>query len=133
VTTHGIAAIAFGFGFVAGLRTMIALAAVAFERRALVYAAIASVAAVAELIADKLPKTPSRLVPRMLLFRCVIGAVCGYVVMGGVWSVVIGIAGALAGSYAGAAFRRTFTSRSAAFFEDGVALGLAAFLAAMSR
>jgi uncharacterized membrane protein len=133
VTLLETAAIAFGFGFVAGLRTMIALAGVAFERRAFVYAAFASVAAVAELIADKLPKTPSRLIPRMLLFRCIVGAVCGYLVMGGVWSVILGIAGALAGSYAGAAYRRAFTSLSAALVEDAAAIGVAGLLATLSR
>ena len=126
-------AIAFGFGFVAGLRSMVALTAVAVEQRRFVYAAIACVAAIGELIADKLPRTPSRLMPPALAFRCVIGAICAFVVMGGMWSVIIGVAGALAGSYSGAAFRRTFTSLSAAFAEDAAAIGVAAVVVAMSR
>jgi len=118
-------ALAFGIGFVAGLRSMTAPAAVAITKGTPILAAILIAGALVELVFDKLPKTPSRLRPPTLLFRCISGAGSAFFLVGGIPSVLLGLAGALAGSYGGAIFRRAFTGLPAAFAEDAVAIALA--------
>src|SRR6266436_1351119 len=84
--------LAFLIGVIAGLRSLTAPAVVSWAARLgwlklentwlafLGYAAapyILSVLAIAELIADKLPKTPSRKAPPGFAARLVTGALCG--------------------------------------------------------
>src|SRR5712671_3159322 len=84
--------LAFFIGVIAGLRSLTPPAAVSWAARLgwlhlentslafLGYAAapyVFSVLAVGELIADKLPKSPSRKAPMGLLARIVTGALCG--------------------------------------------------------
>jgi uncharacterized membrane protein len=86
------AILAFLIGVVAGLRSMTAAAAVSWAARLgwlhlegtglafLGYAAtpyILSLAAIGELVTDKLPKTPSRKAPPSFIARVVSGVLCG--------------------------------------------------------
>jgi uncharacterized membrane protein len=92
--------------------------------------------AIGELVNDKLPKTPSRLVPPQFIARIVTGAMCGLAIgLSGnkmIIGAVAGIIGALAGTFGGAK-ARSFLARTfgrdlpAALLEDAVALGIAAF------
>src|ERR1700675_1832272 len=102
---------AFLIGLIAGFRALTAPAAVSWAARLgwlhlentwlafLGFAAtpyVISVLAIGELIADKLPKTPSRKAPAPCVARIVIGALCGAAV-GASAQVLIGglLAGAL--------------------------------------
>jgi len=123
--TVAIAAVALGIGVVAGLRSMIAPAAAAIADRASVLAALLVLAAVGESIVDKLPRTPSRLLPPTLLWRCIAGAASAFFLAGGPLAAALGLVGALAGSYGGAAFRRRFPGFGPALLEDCLAVGLA--------
>ncbi|HSJ47201.1 MAG TPA: DUF4126 family protein [Euzebyales bacterium] len=95
-----------------------------------------ALAAVGELLADKRPETPSRLDPGPFLGRLSLGATAGAGVasafgrsriLGG----VLGIAGAAAGSYAGARYRALAAERTEvpdvvwAIAEDAAAITLA--------
>jgi uncharacterized membrane protein len=78
---------------------------------------IFTVCAIGELIADKLPKTPKRTAPAPLIFRLVMGALCGVVLaaaghaaMG--LGIVFGAIGALIGSFGGYLVRHALTSRA---------------------
>ena len=92
--------------------------------------------AIGELVNDKLPKTPSRLIPPQFITRIVTSALCGLAIgfsgNGMIIGLVAGIIGAVAGTFAGAK-ARTFLSKTfgrdlpAALLEDAVALGIAAF------
>ena len=84
-----------------------------------------------ELVADKLPSTPSRLQPPVLGSRAVAGGLCGLVVArrAGAPRAVPVVAGALAAvgaSVAGVRWRTAHPGVQAALAEDAVALGLAA-------
>jgi uncharacterized membrane protein len=99
---------------------------------------VLSLAAAGELVADKLPSTPSRLIPRALGARLATGAVVGALAVGSVdkrtlaVASAVGVAGAAAGSYAGATYRRVLPARTHspdlpwALSEDAIAAGLAA-------
>jgi uncharacterized membrane protein len=126
-------AIAFFIGFVAGLRSMTAPAAVAIERRSWVLSTIFILVAAVELVFDKLPRTPSRLQAPPLAARCISGAACAFFLAGGIGSAALGMLGALAGSYGGAAFRARFPGLPAALVEDAVAVGLALCLVGLSQ
>lgn len=133
-------------GIIAGLRTMTAPAAVSWG----VYlgwvpvggawaafmghwiaVAVFSIAAIAELIADQLPSTPSRKVPQQFGARIVTGALSGAVIgatagltLGGL---VAGAIGAVLGTYGGAEARARMATafsedRPAALIEDAVAI-----------
>jgi len=141
----------FVLGVVTGLRSQLGLAALAWsepasgrETRALRLLrstpgrGLTSVGAAAELVADKLPSTPSRLDPQNLAFRLLAGAGVGALAVNstdrrtvGVASAV-GLAGAAAGTYAGAYYRKLLPARTRtpdllwAVGEDAVAAGLAA-------
>jgi uncharacterized membrane protein len=91
--------------------------------------------AIGELVNDKLPKTPSRLVPPQFLARIVTGALCGLAIglshNGMIIGLMAGVAGAVAGTFGGAKARgflaRTFgRDLLAALLEDAVALGIGA-------
>jgi uncharacterized membrane protein len=109
-------ALAFLIGVIAGLRSLTAPAAVSWAARFgwlhlensplefLGYAAapyVFSVLAIAELIADKLPKTPSRKAPPGFVARVVTGALCGsaFGVIG--QSLIVGLIAGLIGSIVG--------------------------------
>jgi uncharacterized membrane protein len=120
--------VAFGIGVVAGLRSMIAPAAVAIAKGAPILAIVLVAGALAEIVFDKLPKTPSRLRPPTLLFRCISGAGSAFFLTGTIVSAVFGLLGALAGSYGGAAFRRAVPGLPAAFVEDVATIALASLV-----
>ncbi len=116
--------LAFLIGVIAGLRSMTAPAMVSWAARLgwihlegtwlafLGFAAtpyILTVLAIGELIADKLPKTPSRKAPPGFITRIVTGGLSGAALgvaaqswMGGL---VAGVAGAVAGTFGGYEFR----------------------------
>ena len=97
---------------------------------------ILTLLAIAELVNDKLPKTPSRLIPPQFIARIVTGTLCGIAIglsrNGMIIGLMAGIAGAVAGTLGGAkvrsllakAFRRDLP---AALLEDAIAVGIAAF------
>jgi len=73
--------------------------------------------AVAELIADKLPKTPARTAPLRLIARVVLGCLCGVALAisaGGKLLVpaIVGIVGALIGTFGGYNTRHTLVFRA---------------------
>jgi uncharacterized membrane protein len=134
-------------GVVAGLRTMTAPTAVSWAAHLgwldlrdtwlafLGYAWtpwIMSALAIAELVADQLPSTPSRTVPMQFGARVVSGALSGAAVGAAAGSVggglVAGIVGAVAGTLGGHALRARLAAafgsdRPAAFIEDAAAIG----------
>ena len=142
---------AFLIGTASGLRALIGLAAVSwavhFGILPLDHAWLAwlgyaftpyilTLMAIGEIVNDKLPKTPSRLMPPQFITRILMSALCGLVI--GLSSnrmiigVVAGIIGAVAGTFGGAKARsllaRTFgRDLPAALLEDVVALGITAF------
>jgi uncharacterized membrane protein len=97
---------------------------------------ILTLVAIGELINDKLPKTPSRLIPPQFIARIVTSVLCGLAIgLSGnemVVCLVAGILGAVAGTFGGAK-ARSLLARSfgrdlpAALVEDAVALAIAAF------
>ena len=142
---------AFLMGAVSGLRALIGLAAVSWAAHFgilplshtglafLGYAFttyILRLMAIGELVNDKLPKTPSRLIPPQFIARIVASALRGLVIGlsgdGMIVGLVAGIIGAVAGTFGGAKARsllaRTFgRDLPVALLEDAVALGIATF------
>ncbi len=138
--------LAFLIGIVAGLRAMTAPAAVAWaaalgwfdvSQTPLAFMGyrwtpwILTVFALAELVSDKLPSTPSRKVPLQFGTRIVSGALAGATLgaAGGslVAGVIAGIIGAVAGTYGGATSRGSLAATfgkdlPAALTEDAVAV-----------
>ena len=97
---------------------------------------ILTLLAIAELVNDKLPKTPSRLIPPQFIARIVTGALCGLAIglsrNGMIIGLVAGIIGALAGTLGGAKVRSLLANTfrrdlPAALLEDAIAIGIAAF------
>ena len=95
---------------------------------------VLSLMAVGELVNDKLPKTPSRLIPPQFITRVVTGTLCGvgvglatgHLVAG----LLLGAVGSIVGTYGGAkarGFGAKLFGRDlpAALVEDVVALGIA--------
>ena len=141
---------AFLIGTASGLRALIGLAAVSWAAHFSIlplnhtwlaflgYAFtpyILTLMAVAELVNDKLPKTPSRLIPPQFITRIVMSALCGLAIglsgNGMIIGLVAGILGAVAGTLGGAKARgllaKTFgRDLPAALLEDGVAFGIVA-------
>ena len=136
---------AFLIGVVAGLRSMSAPAAVSWAARLgwlhlgntwlafLGFAAtpyILSVLAIGELIADKLPKTPSRKAPGPFIGRVMSGALCG-AALGGL---LAGVLGAVAGTLGGYEFRARLVRAIGgkdlpiALLEDAIAIGGAVWI-----
>ena len=138
--------LALWIGGIAGLRTMMAPAAISWAAALgwlplaetplafLGYAYtpyIFTVLALGELISDQLPRTPSRKVPVQFGGRLVSGALCGAALgfAGGSWigGMVAGIIGAVIGTLGGAAARtrlaQTFgRDLPAALIEDAIAI-----------
>jgi uncharacterized membrane protein len=138
-------------GIVAGLRAMMAPAAVALAARFHAWPIegswlafmgyrftpwIFTVAAAAELVTDQLPSTPSRKVPPQFGARIVMGALCGGTIGAAhetlLLGAIAGIVGAVIGTLGGAAARGAMAARfgrdrPAALIEDAVAI-VGAFL-----
>jgi uncharacterized membrane protein len=73
--------------------------------------------AVAELIADKLPKTPARTAPPGLIARFVLGCLCGVALATSVRgkllvTAIVGVVGALIGTFVGYKARRALVLRA---------------------
>jgi uncharacterized membrane protein len=139
--------LSFLIGVIAGLRAMTAPAAVSWAARLgslqlastplafLGYALtpwIFTVLALAELVTDQLPTTPSRTVPIQFGTRIVVGALTGGAIgsSGGTLIVgaVAGVVGAVVGTLGGRAGRATLAAafgsdRPAALIEDAIAIG----------
>jgi uncharacterized membrane protein len=145
--------VAFGLGFVSGLRALTALTIASWAARLgrlsltgswlafLGYAAtpwILSVAALGELVNDKLPKTPSRKVPPQFAARILFGSVTGaaigiangMVVIGLVLGALGAVAGTLIGAWARGALVRATGGKDLpiALLEDATAIGLSLLL-----
>ena len=149
-------ALAVGIGAVAGLRTLAAPAVLAWaaKRRwirlgssplATIVSAKASKRitdfAVSELIADKLPFTPSRLKAGPLASRIVSGAICGATIYGVVKrplteGAVLGGLGAIAAAFAGYHMRkrlsRDMPDLAVAVLEDALAIGGGVLITALA-
>ena len=147
--------LAFLIGVIAGLRSLTALAVVSWAARFgwlhlentplafLGFAAtpyILSVLAIGELIADKLPKTPSRKAPVGFIARIVTGALCGGAVgaSGGglIGGLLAGVLGAVAGTLGGYEFRARLARAigkdlPAALIEDAIAIAGAILIVKM--
>lgn len=148
---------AFLMAVVAGLRAMMAPAAVSWAAYAgwiplegtflaflghLYTAWILTAFAVGELIADQLPRTPSRKVPIQFGTRLLMGAVCGIALTlaSGQWLIglLVGLVGAVVGTMGGHAARAALARRfgrdlPAALIEDAVAIVLALLVLAVLR
>jgi len=145
--------LAFLIGVVTGLRSMTAPAAVSWAARVgwlhlentplafLGFAAtpwVLSLLALLELVADKLPKTPSRKSAVGFTARLVSGALCGAAVGASrqalVAGLVAGVLGAIAGTLGGYEFRTRLVRASGgedlpiAVLEDAIAIGGAYFV-----
>jgi len=142
--------LAFLIGLVAGLRAMTAPAAVAWAARlgwlnlkgtplafmgAAVTPWIFTVAALGEIVNDKLPKTGSRKAPPAFIARIVMGALCGAALGAAgqalVAGLVAGALGAVAGTLGGYEFRSRLVRATGgkdlpiALLEDAIAIALA--------
>ncbi|EJL25708.1 putative membrane protein [Caulobacter sp. AP07] len=139
-------------GVVAGLRAMTAPAAVAWGAHlgliplqgtplawlgGNIVTWVLTALAVLELVADQLPKTPSRKVPVQFGTRILTGAFCGAAIgmTGGAWigGAIAGAIGAVVGTLAGADLRGRLAKAfgkdlPAALLEDLVAVGGAALI-----
>jgi uncharacterized membrane protein len=137
--------LAFLIGVIAGMRSMTAPAAVSWAARLgwlhventwLAFLGfqftpyIITLLAVGELIADKLPKTPSRKAAGPFGFRIVSGALCGAALgAGSVGAAIAGALGAVAGTVGGYEFRRRLVKATGgrdfpiALLEDVIAVG----------
>ncbi len=145
--------IAFGLGFVSGLRALTALTVTSWAARMgrlslagswlafLGYAAtpwIMSLLALAEMVNDKLPMTPSRKVPPQFAVRILLGSVSGAAIgiANGmvVFGLIFGALGAVAGTLIGAWARASLVKASGgkdlpiALLEDATAVGLSLLL-----
>jgi uncharacterized membrane protein len=101
-----------------------------------------SLLAIGELIADQLPRTPSRKVPLQFATRIALGGLCGAAVgmAGGLWvtALVAGALGAVLGTFGGAAARAAMARRfgrdqPAALLEDAAAIALGVLAMALLR
>ena len=133
-------------GIIAGLRALTPVAAVSWAARlgplvltgthlaflgAVATPWIFSAFALFELINDKFPKTPSRLVPPQFITRVVMGAFAGSAIglgLGSLWiGLVCGAIGAVLGTLGGAKFRGMLAvafgkDLPAALIEDAIAV-----------
>src|SRR5450631_764377 len=141
---------AFLIGTASGLRALIGLAAISWaahlgylqlDHTWLAFFGYAftpylwSLMALGELVNDKLPKTPSRLIPPQFITRIVASALCGIaiglsghqMIAGLVAGVLGGVAGTLGGAKARGALAKLFgRDLPAALLEDVTALGIVA-------
>ncbi len=103
---------------------------------------ILSLVAIGELVNDKLPKTPSRLIPPQFITRVVTGSLCGVAVGLATGNLIVGLIAGLAGSVAGTfggAKARGFGAKlvgrdlPAALVEDAIAVGLSVIAVSLAR
>jgi len=121
-------------GFVAGSRALVAPAATLAAEDS-IWTGLAALAAVGELVIDKLPFTPSRLAPPLFLARVVAGAYCGSSVAARRYGsraggAVLGVAGAIAAALLGSRVRSFAADRDwpdfpVALAEDAICLSTA--------
>ena len=140
---------AFVLGVACGLRALVGLAAVSWAAGSQhiplqgtwlsflgnrITSYISSVLAIGEIISDKLPKTPSRLVPPQFGARVVIGALTGSAIglshgnpaMGALAGIIGSVVGTVAGAKGRALAAKLFgRDLPAALLEDGLAVALA--------
>ena len=114
-----------GIGAVAGLRTMTA-PAVTLASLGSRFSGPGRLLALGEYIGDKLPFTPSRLSPPALIARAVSGGWCGGAVAARLGAsrlagIGCGVAGSLAGAWAGYTVR-TYLSKGKGLPDTGIAL-----------
>src|ERR1700691_3284147 len=145
---------AFAIGVIAGLRAITAPAVVAWAAHlswinlhgtplsfmgSIIAAAIFTLAAIGEIVNDKLPKTPSRLAPGGLAPRILVGGLSWAAMAVGagqaLWfGIVLGIVGCLAGALAGYHIRKSIVQALGvkdlyiALVEDLVAIGCGLFI-----
>jgi uncharacterized membrane protein len=126
--------LAFGLGFVSGLRVITSLAALLLVRGGL-WGYVFALGAIGEYVADASPWIPSRTALPSIVIRPLSGAVAGWLIVqmhgGTPWlGAIVGIVGALAGTYGGHAARLAAIARigalPAALTEDVIAIALAA-------
>jgi uncharacterized membrane protein len=149
-----VALAAFGIGIVAGLRSLTAPATTAWGAHlnwlslagtpftfmgSTAAVAILTLLAIVELVADKLPSTPSRTAPVGLIARILLGGLSGAVVAaaGGkafALGAVLGAVGGIAGAFAGYQIRTRLVKALkvpdfvVALLEDAVAIGGGLFI-----
>lgn len=154
MSTTFVFVLAFAIGIVSGMRSLTgpAVAAWAAHRNWLNLAGsrlafmgssaaiiIFTVLAVVELIADKLPRTPSRTAPPGLIARFVCGALSGACVgvsagQAPTMGAILGAAGGLAGAFAGYQWRTGLVKALKvpdiviALLEDAIAIGAGLFI-----
>jgi uncharacterized membrane protein len=142
-------ALAFFIGVIAGLRAMTAPAVTCWAAylgwinltgshlawmASIITVAIFTLAAVGEIINDKLPKTGPRTAPPSVVIRCVMGGWCGAALaiaggQGWIIGVVLGIVGALVGTFGGYQARHQIVTGlkikdlPIALIEDVIAVG----------
>jgi len=145
-------ATSFGIGFVTGMRSMTACAALTWAasegrtRGGLIPGgagarALFSTMAVAEMAGDKMPFAPDRRIPPSFAFRMAIGAVGGWALTGRHASPEVGALAGMAGAIAGTLFGRaargpdsqTDAGRARGFAEDAAAAGLATMVVASAE
>ena len=123
----------FAVGAASGLRTTSGPVS-AFASRGGNWTWVLRIAALGELIVDKLPSTPARTMPFGLAARAVAGGLAGASLAqsaGERWiCAACAISGAMAAAFGGVAYRRETARRSvppliAALLEDGAAIALA--------
>jgi uncharacterized membrane protein len=150
---------AFLLGFLAGLRSMTPLAVVAWgarlgwlhlDRTPLTFLGSAAAAylltalMLAELVADKLPRTPSRTQPGPFIGRIVTGGLAGAALLGGTGGLlplgaILGALGAVAGTLGGYRARTGLVRMLGvpdyviALAEDAVAVGGACLILSLAR
>ena len=129
--------VALGIGFVSGLRSFTSLAALALSRGIGVWGIVLGLAALGEFVGDASPKIPSRTALPSVAGRAVSGAVAGWFIAAWhsgspVAGAIVGVIGALIGTYGGHAARVAAIAKigaiPAAVVEDLVAIGLAALI-----
>jgi uncharacterized membrane protein len=152
MTSATILCVAFGIGVIAGLRSMTAPAVTSWAARlgwinlqgshlafmgSLPALWVLSLLAVAELVNDKLPKTPSRTAPGPLIARLVLGGLAAATLTAGAASggvsivagALLGAVGAVAGAFGGYQVRSRLVRALGvpdfviALLEDVVAVG----------
>lgn len=146
--------LALTIGFVAGLRAMMAPAAIAWaastgmvplQGSGLAFLGwrftpwVLTILAAAELVGDQLPSTPSRMAPAPFIARIGSGGASGaaivYAMGSPIVGLLLGVIGAILGTVGGARLRgllaATFGSdRPAALVEDALAIGLCVIVVA---
>lgn len=148
---HSVLLLALAIGFVAGLRSMTAPALVSWGAHlgwihlqgtplsfmgSAIAVVIFTLAALGEVVADKLPKTPARTAPGPLIGRIVMGALCGACLYAAaaatpLLGAVVGAIGAVIGTFAGYHIRHALVTRAGvkdiivALTEDAIAIVLA--------